>query len=71
MNIQLLSSITAMGAVLGATTYQMGNFSTRMLTVEAESKTQKDILFDIHGKVCGIEKDIKYLLRNVNKDNEH
>ena len=60
-----------MGAVLGATTYQMGNFATRISTVEAESKTHRDILFDIHGKVCGIEKDIKQLVSRINNDNEH
>ena len=56
-----------MGGVLGATTYQMGNFVTRISTVEAESKNQHDILFDIHGKVCGIEKDIKNIMAKINK----
>jgi len=41
---------------------------SRLVTVEAESRSHGDILFDIHGKVCGIEKDIKHVMRKIEKN---
>ena len=61
MNLQSLAALTTIGLATGTVTYQMGDFLSRLVTVEAESRSQRDIIFEIHGKVCGIEKDIKHI----------
>lgn len=65
----MFASIVSTGVALGALTYQAGRHSetiesmgVRVSQSETRIKEQDSILFDIHGKVCSIEKDIKHLL---------
>lgn len=69
---QQLATIVSTGIALGALTFQAGRHSetiqntvATVATMEQRVSKQDDVLYEIHGKVCGIEKDIKHIRDNV------
>ena len=40
---------------------------TKAYASEAEQTATRDVIYDIHGKVTSIEKDIKYMQDRLNK----
>ena len=73
MNYQSVAGIISTGMALGALTYQAGRHSetieslgVRVVQAENRTREQDGILFEIHGKVCAIEKDIKHIINKVN-----
>lgn len=74
MILKEYSKVISTGIALGALTYQAGKQSEKIenilvRTVNAETKIEKQdsILYDIHGRICSIEKDIKNILDKINK----
>lgn len=66
---QLTLVIPACSAVFFAG-YQVNRIDelfTKAHTAEVESKDTKDVLMDIHGRVCSIEKDIKHINNKLDK----
>ena len=55
---------------VGGLTYQAGrhnetinSLGVRVSQAETRSRDHDTLLFDIHGKICSMEKDIKHLIR--------
>ena len=46
----------------GRQSHMLDDIFCRMSKAESETKDIHAILYDIHGRVCGIEKDIKNLV---------
>ena len=75
MNYQaMVTAISTMMAV-GGLTYQAGRHSetitslgVRVSQAETRSRDHDTLLFDIHGKICAIEKDIKHIVKKINGD---
>ena len=66
-------SVIATSMSVGSLIFVSGRESNRIDEVirkvhaaESERKDIKDVIFDMHGRVCSIEQDIKYI---KNKDN--
>jgi len=75
MNYQIISGILSSGLAIGALTFQAGRHSetieslgVRVSQAETRTREQDGVLFDIHGKVCAIEKDIKHIMKKLNGD---
>lgn len=73
MNYQAFAGVISTGMALGALTYQAGRHSetieslgVRVSQAEHRGRDHDNLLFDIHGKICSMEKDIKHLIHKVN-----
>lgn len=73
MNYQAFAGVISTGMALGALTYQAGRHSetieslgVRVSQAENRGRDHDSLLFDIHGKICSMEKDIKHLLNKIN-----
>lgn len=55
-------SISGVIYVYGRQSHMLDDIFCRMSKAESETKDIHAILYDIHGRVCGIEKDIKNLV---------
>ena len=67
-----ISPIIATTLSVGSLAFQAGRESNRVdelfnkaYAAEAERKSINEVLYDIHGKVCGIEKDIQYMKKKI------
>ena len=49
----------------GIQSQRIDELFTKSHAQAVEQKETKDIIFDMHGKVCSIEKDIKHILDKV------
>ncbi len=56
-----LSTISGLVFYAGQQSHRIDELFRRAYAVEHEQKEARDILFDIHGKVTGIERDIQYV----------
>ena len=72
MNHQTIAGMISTGLTLGALAYQAGKHSetieslgARVVQAEARGREHDGVIFDIHGKVCSIEKDIKHLIKKI------
>jgi hypothetical protein len=72
MNYQAFAGVISTGLALGALTFQAGRHSetieslgVRVAQAEVRTREQDGVLFEIHGKVCAIEKDIKHILKKI------
>lgn len=72
MNQQTIAGMMSTGLALGALVYQAGRHSEtieslgiRVSQAENRARDHDSVIFDIHGKVCSIEKDIKHLVKKV------
>jgi hypothetical protein len=72
MNQQTIAGMISTGLTLGALVYQAGKHSEtieslgiRVAQAEKRARDHDSVIFDIHGKVCSIEKDIKHLLKSI------
>ncbi len=61
---------TSLGVTLGGLVFAAGRQSeridelfTRAHAAELERKDVREIMYDMHGKICAIESDIKRLLK--------
>ena len=61
---------TSLGVTLGGLVFAAGRQSeridelfTRADTAESERKDVREIMYDMHGKICAIETDIKRLFQ--------
>lgn len=61
---------TSLGVTLGGLVFAAGRQSeridelfTRADTAESERKEVREIMYDMHGKICAIETDIKRLFK--------
>lgn len=66
--IKQYASAIATAMSVGSLIFVSGRESTRIDEVirkahaaESERKDIKDVIFDMHGRVCSIEQDIKYI----------
>ena len=66
--LQQYSSSIASAISIGSLVFFAGRESnrldeliTKVHAAEAERKDIKEVIYDIHGRVCSIENDIKYL----------
>jgi len=73
MKYQDFAGVISIGMALGALTYQAGRHSetieslgVRVAQAEHRGRDHDNLLFDIHGKICSMEKDVKHLLNKVN-----
>ena len=64
------SSVLATAMSVGSLIFISGRESSRLDEVftkvhaaEQERKNIQDVIFDIHGRVCSIEQDIKHILK--------
>lgn len=67
-------SVIATSMSVGSLIFVSGRESSRIDEVirkvhaaESERKDIKDVIFDMHGRVCSIEQDIKYIRNKENK----
>jgi len=72
MNVQYIASMASTGIALGALAFQAGRHSETIqgtvisvAQMEQRVSKQEDVLYAIHGKVCGIESDIKHIRDKV------
>ena len=68
MNAVNLTALVPLCSVIFFAGYQVNRIDSLFAMVhnaEAESKDTKDIIFDIHGKVCSIEHDIKNIEKKL------
>tara|TARA_B110000977_G_C10963945_1_gene449678 strand:- start:305 stop:532 length:228 start_codon:yes stop_codon:yes gene_type:complete len=75
MNYKTISGIVATGISIGALTFQAGRHTetinllgVRVSHNEERTRELGHVLFDIHGKVCAIEKDIKHIVKKIDDD---
>lgn len=68
-----IAGFIASAATAGSIIFHMGRESNRIdelfskaHAAELERKDTRDVIFDIHGKVTGMEKDIQYIKSSVN-----
>ena len=68
-----IAGLIASAATAGSIIFQMGKESNRIDTLftkahaaEVERKETSEIIFDIHGKVSGMEKDVQYIKSSIN-----
>ena len=68
-----IAGLIASAATAGSIIFQVGKESNRIdqlftkaHAAEIERKETRDVIFDIHGKVTGMEKDIHYIKSSVN-----
>ena len=73
MNYHFFASMISTGMALGALTYQAGrtgetieSLGMRIAQAEHRYREHDNLLFNIHGKICSVEKDVKHLLNKVN-----
>ena len=66
--IQQYTSAVASAISIGSLVFFAGRESnrldeliTKVHAAEAERKDIKEVIYDIHGRVCSIENDIKYM----------
>jgi hypothetical protein len=69
--IQQYTSAVATAMSIGSLIFFAGRESnrldelfTKVHAAEVERKEIKGVIYDIHGRVCSIEKDIKYIKEN-------
>ena len=74
---ELLAGLIASGATVGSIIFHLGKESNRMdelfskaYAAEAERKDIRDVIFDIHGKVTGMEKDVHYIKAIYSKETD-
>ena len=67
-----ISPVIASTLAVGSLAFQAGRESNRIdelfkkaHAAESERKAINEVLYDIHGKVCGIEKDIQYMKKKI------
>ena len=68
-----ITGLIASAATIGTIIFQMGRESNRIdelflkaYAAEGERKDTRDVIFDIHGKVTGMEKDVHYIKSSMN-----
>jgi len=73
MNYQTFAGMISSGIALGALTYQAGrhnetieSLGVRVSQAEHRGRDHDNLLFEVHGKICSMQKDIKHLLDKVN-----
>jgi hypothetical protein len=69
---EILAGLFASGATVGSIIFHLGRESNRIdelfskaYAAENERKDMRDIVFDIHGKVTGMEKDVHYIKSSI------
>lgn len=55
------TTITGLVFYAGQQSHRIDELFRRAQAAEAERKNMSELLYDIHGKVSGIEKDIQYV----------
>lgn len=68
--ITQLSTVISLGGLIffaGQQTNRIDELFSKVHTQEKQQKTSNELLYDIHGKVCSIEKDIKYIQEKLVK----
>lgn len=68
MNVAQMTTLVPLCSAVFFAGYQVNRIDslfTMFHTAEAESKDTKTIIFDIHGKVCSIEQDIKNIEKKL------
>lgn len=68
MNAAQLTTLVPLCSAIFFAGYQVNRIDSLFSLVhaaEAETKDTKDIIFDIHGKVCSIEHDIKNIEKKI------
>ena len=68
-----IAGLIASAATVGTIIFHMGRESNRIdelftkaHAAEGERKDTRDVIFDIHGKVTGMEKDVQYIKSSIN-----
>ena len=66
--LQRYGPVIASSMTVGSLIFVSGRVSNRLdevirkaHTAEIERKTIQEVVFDMHGRICSIEKDIKYI----------
>jgi hypothetical protein len=54
-------SVGSLIFVSGRESNRLDEVITKVHAAEVERKDTKDVLFDIHGRICSMEQDIKYI----------
>ena len=70
MNTSHLTTVIPLCSAVFFAGYQVNRIDelfTMVHAAEAENKGTKDVLMDIHGRVCSIEKDIKHINNKLDK----
>lgn len=68
--ITQLSAVISLGGLIffaGQQTNRIDELFSKVHTQEKQQKSSNELLYDIHGKVCSIEKDIKYIQEKIVK----
>ena len=68
MNAAQMTSLVPLCSAIFFAGYQVNridNLFSLVHAAEAETKDTKDVIFDIHGKVCSIERDIKNIEKKL------
>lgn len=56
-------SIGSLVFFAGRESNRLDELFTKVHAAEAERKDIKEVIYDIHGRVCSIEQDIKYITK--------
>ena len=51
----------------GRQSEKLDELFTKTFALESEHKSTKDVLYDIHGKVCAVEQEVKTISRRLDK----
>ncbi len=68
MNAAQMTTLVPLCSAVFFAGYQVNRIDslfTMVHAAEMETKETKDIIFDIHGKVCSIEQDIKNIEKKI------
>ena len=68
MNAAQMTSLVPLCSAIFFAGYQVNridNLFSLVHAAEADTKDTKDVIFDIHGKVCSIERDIKNIEKKL------
>lgn len=68
MNAAQMTTLVPLCSAVFFAGYQVNridNLFSLVHAAEAETKDTKDVIFDIHGKVCSIERDIKNIEKKI------
>jgi hypothetical protein len=66
--IKMLAPMVPFGVLVfqaGMQAERLDDLFTKTQMLESEQKSSRDLLYDIHGKVCTVEQDVKNIQRLV------
>lgn len=64
----IIASIATVGTLIfhaGTQASRIDELFTKAYAAEGERKEARELLYDIHGKVSGMEKDIEYIKKKL------